>query len=76
MRNSILEPSKMRVQWDAQATTKEFKVFTPSQICDELENIEEEIYLERISIHDWEIDANIGSWIPNVVGSRACDTKY
>jgi hypothetical protein len=74
--NTNPNPLGTQVQQDTQATANEFWERTPNDICKEIENVEDEVHLERSITHNWNINAKMGSWIPDEGSSRAQDTKY
>jgi hypothetical protein len=49
---------------------------TPLRIQQNLESVEVATREERDTIHDWEVDVEIGDWVLDKGASRAQDTKY
>jgi hypothetical protein len=51
-------------------------MWLPCHVFEHLEDVEDEIHLERNIMPDWEIDEAITNWVLNVGNSRGRDTKY
>jgi len=49
---------------------------SPSPNSTELEPLEETTRQERTTLNDWDMDVDIGNWVPHTRCSRARDTTY
>jgi hypothetical protein len=59
-----------------QESANEFRDQIPLQFQASLAIVEDVVWKECTTVHDWEIDVKIGNWVLDMGNSMARETKY